>query len=572
MLRTRHVTRTFAGLASGVLAVSGALVASSAIVTSGAGPAGAAVTKTFTFTGAEEAWTVPTGVTSITMTVLGAQGGDGSVVPAAGTAASGGLGGRTIATIAVTPGEVLRIYVGGQGTGSPVGSAAPGGFNGGGAAGTNTDGLTRPGSGGGASDVRQGGSALANRVVVAGGGGGAGGLDSYGNGGAGGQIGGPGIPPGVSGAAQSGTGGASSAGGAPGTGATFGGVACTANGGTGGFGALGVGGVGGAPGGPTAGQSGGGGGGGGRFGGGGGGGACDQNLIAASGGGGSGYADPGATSVSFATGVRSGNGRITFTYDVALASNTALASGLNPSGTGTNVTFTATVTRPDTSPMTGGTVTFTADGTTIAGCEDVAVNGSGIATCTTNALPVGANAIVATFSGFDEYDSSVSPTVTQNVVPNPTITLTPSANPIAAGEPLTLTVTVSGSGPTPTGTIQVNESGLALPNCNFIGLVGGTVSCTVSTLSIGNHDLYVNYSGDANYAALGTQAQYTQVVTADAPTTTTTPTPTVPAGGGGTSTAVTGADSVPVTLVGLAFLVVGALLTAGARLLRRRVA
>ena len=63
------------------------------------------------------------------------------------------------ATLAVVPGEILNVFVGGQG-----GTGGTAGFNGGGAGG---DGFG--GGGGGASDIRRGGTAL----VVAGGGGGA---------------------------------------------------------------------------------------------------------------------------------------------------------------------------------------------------------------------------------------------------------------------------------------------------------------------------------------------------------------------------------------------------------------
>ena len=94
---------------------------------------------------------------------MGAQGGNAAI------GGAGGLGGSATGTLAVTPGQVLNIYVGGQN-----------GYNGGGtgAANGNTV-LGQPSAsnapnGGGASDVRVGGTALTDRVIVAGGGGGAG--------------------------------------------------------------------------------------------------------------------------------------------------------------------------------------------------------------------------------------------------------------------------------------------------------------------------------------------------------------------------------------------------------------
>ena len=113
---------------------------------------------TFVYTGTAQTYTVPPCVFYISVDVRGAQG--------AGTTGQatfpGGLGGRVQATLAVTPGEVLEIQIGGQ----PSGSAA--GYNGGGLGGP------AAGGGGGASDIRQGGTGLSNRTVVAAGGGGAG--------------------------------------------------------------------------------------------------------------------------------------------------------------------------------------------------------------------------------------------------------------------------------------------------------------------------------------------------------------------------------------------------------------
>ena len=129
--------------------------------------ANAQIITTYTFTGAQQTDTVPAGVTSLTLDVKGAQGGFGFNAPGA----PGGLGGRVQAVLAVTPGEVLNIYVGGKGVDGTATAGGPGGYNGGGLGGTWSGGRCG-GGGGGASDVRQGGNALANRVVVGAGGGG----------------------------------------------------------------------------------------------------------------------------------------------------------------------------------------------------------------------------------------------------------------------------------------------------------------------------------------------------------------------------------------------------------------
>jgi hypothetical protein len=244
--------------------------------------------------------------------------------------------------------------------------------------------------------------------------------------------------------------------------------------------------------------------------------------------------------------------------------------------------FTATITWDDggtPTPVGGGTVSFLNGVSPITGCEDVAVDGSGHAACATNALPAGTNTINASFSGYDIYDATTSSPIEQHVLLVPTITLTPSANPITEGDTLTLTVTITGTGPTPTGTVSVAENrcrgrcrsaGRTPPSigtCTDVALVSGTATCTVSTLPLGETALYVDYSGDATYAARLGEAQYTQTVTV-APTTTTV-TPATTAGGTG-RTATTGADSIPITLVGFGLAVLGGLFMVGARLMRKR--
>ncbi|MEI6019866.1 MAG: glycine-rich protein, partial [Bacteroidota bacterium] len=106
---------------------------------------------TFSYTGLVQTFTVPPCVATITVDLSGAQ---GATAPTYNSV--GGLGGRIVAVIPVTAGQVYSVYVGGQN------------FNGGGS------GSTYGGVGGGATDIRTGGSALSNRVLIAGGGGGGG--------------------------------------------------------------------------------------------------------------------------------------------------------------------------------------------------------------------------------------------------------------------------------------------------------------------------------------------------------------------------------------------------------------
>ena len=120
-------------------------------------------TQTVNYTGASQTWTVPAGVTSIAIEAYGAAGAAGSAGANAATGGVGGKGSKTTGTLAVTPGQVLTINVGGAASG------ATGGYNGG-APGGNAS----AGGGGGATDIRVGGTTPADRVLVAGGGGGGG--------------------------------------------------------------------------------------------------------------------------------------------------------------------------------------------------------------------------------------------------------------------------------------------------------------------------------------------------------------------------------------------------------------
>lgn len=77
--------------------------------------------QTFSYTGSIVNWNVPAGVTSIDIEAWGAQGGNSS-----GTA--GGLGARIKGTFSVTPGQTLKILVGGQGGTGTQGGGGGGTF------------------------------------------------------------------------------------------------------------------------------------------------------------------------------------------------------------------------------------------------------------------------------------------------------------------------------------------------------------------------------------------------------------------------------------------------------------
>ena len=225
-------------------------------------------TVNFGYTGAEQTFTVPAGVTTIDVLAVGGSGGS-----AGGTGGgAGGTGAQASAALPVIPGQTLYVEVGSNGQdASPT--ASLGGFNGGGNAGD------QGGGGGGASDVRfhprpAGDSpfSLNSRLIVAAGGGG-GGAGTGATGGVGGAAGSGG---------SDGSGGAT--GGAPGS-ETGGGAGCGGGCsgllGRGGSGSVGLAG------------SGGGGGGGGYYGGAGG--MSNATNAGGGGGGGSSLLPPGGS-------------------------------------------------------------------------------------------------------------------------------------------------------------------------------------------------------------------------------------------------------------------------------------
>ncbi len=81
------------------------------------------ISQTFTYTGSTETFTVPDGVSTLTVTLNGGQGGRGGG-DSQGSPTPGGYRGVVTGTIDVTPGQVLTLAVGGGG-GTGVSSRGP---------------------------------------------------------------------------------------------------------------------------------------------------------------------------------------------------------------------------------------------------------------------------------------------------------------------------------------------------------------------------------------------------------------------------------------------------------------
>jgi hypothetical protein len=330
-------------------------------------PAFAADTATAVFnTPGAYTFTVPAGVTSVTITAIGAGGGSTPRIDssfACGPAgAAGGHGASVTGTFTVAGGQQLLVGVGAPGA-SVSSCATPsqpgaGGYGGGGvgAAGESSDAGGGAG-GGGASEVAVAAPSPAfdAPLIVAAGGGGAGGLEGSGggptvNGGAGAAAGA--AAPANWDAAGGGA-GTSSGGGIGGSSA----AQCSGDGANGAPGASGVGGAGA--------ESGGGGGGGGYYGGGGGEGDCEEG--GAGGGGGSSFVASGTLG---AVPVASPAG-VVITYDVPAVSLT----GGGVTGTGPYA-FAFSTPQPEDTVGAAEVFTLTNAGSAPLAVSSVALSGN----------------------------------------------------------------------------------------------------------------------------------------------------------------------------------------------------
>jgi hypothetical protein len=360
---------------------------------------GSTVSTKFTFTGDEQNYTVPAGVTSIDVDADGGLGGG----------SGGGYAGAAQGTLAVSPGEMLYVEVGGSAQGATGGWN--GGGNGGHGGGVNNE--SAGSGGGGASDIRtcsryagscNGTGTLASRLIVGAGAGGSAGDESIhgstgGYGGSSMQDGAPGYYYEIYGDPDTGSGGlgggSAGTGGYPGNAANpagaggAGGVAYSCEGGNGANQSDGSGGTGGGGCG-TAGAGGGGGGGGYTGGGGGGAGATyvgpgdAPQAIATAGGG------AGGTNL-IPTGGYAGGGApvpsVTISYDnVATTISLSISPTSMPADGASTASATVTLANAAGLPVSGDnlTLTTTDPGMTVSPLTDQS-DGTYTATVTSSA-------------------------------------------------------------------------------------------------------------------------------------------------------------------------------------------
>lgn len=186
--------------------------------------------------------------------------------------------------------------------------------------------------------------------------------------------------------------------------------------------------------------------------------------------------------------VRAQHSTATYTQTVTKASPTvSITSSLNPSTFTASVTFTATVPTDAT-----GAIQFLDGTTAISPAVPVA---NGVAQYTTTTLPVGANPIVASYSGDANNNAESSSPLDQVVNKAASSTTVISSNPNSVySVPVTFTATVS-TPATATGIVTFYAGTQALGSSP---LSGGKSSFT-SVLPAGSYQITASYSGNGNF-------------------------------------------------------------------------
>lgn len=161
----------------------------------------------------------------------------------------------------------------------------------------------------------------------------------------------------------------------------------------------------------------------------------------------------------------------------------ALASGANPSEQGTAVTFTAMVPASAT-----GTVSFTDNGSAIAGCTDVTISSSGAA-CSLSSLTRGAHTIVASYGGDTNYLPS-SGTLTQTVQDTTPPTVTSFTVPVTKTAAHDIAISAFGASDSGSGvTGYLITTGSTPPPADDSGW-SGTAPTTFTVAGVGSYTLY----------------------------------------------------------------------------------
>lgn len=190
----------------------------------------------------------------------------------------------------------------------------------------------------------------------------------------------------------------------------------------------------------------------------------------------------------------------TYSVKVGPLPTSILLSGPSSATVNQAITFTATVEHSGTALVPTGSVTFTVNGNMPV---SVALNASGMATWTTNALPAGSYTIAATYAGTPSFNGSSGSASIKVAPSSTTVGLSASATSVMVNSPVTFAAAVSGpGGPIGfSGKVTFDFKGAAISGCSAVAVnsAAGIAGCTTSALPAGNDSITAIYSGDPNF-------------------------------------------------------------------------
>ena len=205
----------------------------------------------------------------------------------------------------------------------------------------------------------------------------------------------------------------------------------------------------------------------------------------------------------------------TFTETVAPRPTTTSVTVSSPTLTiGEPVSFTATVATTAGTANPTGTVTFTDDGTPIGTSTLTTTDGVTTTSFLTTILPLGVNAIGASFFGDGDFGASTSDVAPVTVSRAATsLGLDSSDDVTTSAQPVTFTAEVfpdTGSGET--GTVTFSYEGAVIGRAS---VWYGQATLTVAGLPIGTGPVTATYSGDGNFAGSSVTSPWSQQIEPD---------------------------------------------------------
>jgi Ca2+-binding RTX toxin-like protein len=205
---------------------------------------------------------------------------------------------------------------------------------------------------------------------------------------------------------------------------------------------------------------------------------------------------------NFKTGSMGGGWCLTIASGETRATVTDLTSSLNPSLTGDEVTFAATVTNKG-EPVTDGTITISDETTDTVLATDLDIDAEGEATFAIDTLSVGDHEIAATYSGTTDFATS-DDTLTQRVRVGTSTVLTSTPSPSRLGQAVSFTATVESDegNPLTAGTVTFRRGTDAL---GTVDVEQGRATFTTSELVHGVHAITATYNAAPGWADSSTE-------------------------------------------------------------------